>query len=172
MPLNPARHEFFRAGVGIVLSDGRGRVLALERSDRAGAWQMPQGGLDRGETIHAAALRELYEETGLAGAAIAIVAEHPEWLCYELPPDRRNLKLGRGQVQKWVLASYAGDPDAIDLDAAPDDEFQSFRWMPLEDLVEIVAAFRKPVYRRLLAEFGPRLSTARPPEPPSASAPS
>lgn len=155
------RAPFFRASVGVVVARDDGRVLALERSDVPGAWQLPQGGLDAGETPLDAALRELAEETGLPAAAVRLEAEHPDWLAYELPPERRRKRTGLGQVQKWFLFRFAGDEAAIRPADVEHPEFSTWRWMPLARLAEETVAFRRPVYRRLVEAFGPRLADPR-----------
>ncbi|MFW6089679.1 MAG: NUDIX domain-containing protein, partial [Gemmatimonadota bacterium] len=93
--------EYFRAGVGALIVDGSGRVLACERADVPGAWQLPQGGLRSGEDPLEGALREVEEETGVARGELELLDRHPEPLVYELPPEARSPKTGRGQVQYW-----------------------------------------------------------------------
>ena len=147
--------QFFRANVGIVVSREDGHVLVFERRDKPGQWQLPQGGLDVGEEPLEAALRELQEETGIAPGRVELMAEHPDWLAYELPPDRRRPKTGRGQVQKWFLLRFLGTDSDIDL--APDtgkrQEFSAFRWIALEDLVDSVWEVRRPIYAALVEEW-------------------
>ncbi len=144
-----ARTQFFRANVGVVVHDGAGRVLAFERADAAGAWQLPQGGLDKGEEPLEGALRELEEETGIPRSAVELEAEHPDWLAYELPADKRTKKLGRGQVQKWFLFRLVGPESAI----APGEEFSDWKWVTLDALIDEVVEFRRPIYRRLRELF-------------------
>jgi putative (di)nucleoside polyphosphate hydrolase len=149
-----ARSQFFRAGVGICVLDPDGRVLALERHDLPGAWQLPQGGLDVGEEPADAAPRELYEETGLSWDSVRLLGEHPRWLAYELEPGMRLSDTGRGQVQRWFVVRLL-DPDAeIDLgrlDARKGrPEFRAYEWIGLDELLDRAAPFRRPVYEELV----------------------
>jgi putative (di)nucleoside polyphosphate hydrolase len=145
------RNEFFRAGVGAIVTDGRGMVLAFERADAAGAWQLPQGGLLSGEEPLSGVLRELQEETGLGAGEVELLARYPEPLVYELPEEKRTAKTGRGQVHFWFFFRYTGDGGKLHLPAP--GEFRAWRWQSLADLVEEVVEFRRPVYRRLVQGF-------------------
>ena len=141
---------FFRANVGACVTDGKGRVLALRRRGVSeAAWQMPQGGIDDGETPREAVQRELEEETGLRASEVDVVAEFPEWLVYELPSEYRRPKVGWGQAQKWfLLRASAG------VSVKPDGkEFDAFEWLSPDELLSRVVAFRQPVYQRLFAAW-------------------
>jgi putative (di)nucleoside polyphosphate hydrolase len=146
------RSQFFRANVGIVVARADGCVLAFERSDKPGQWQLPQGGLDEGEEPTEASLRELHEETGITPELVELLAEHPDWLAYELPPGRRRSKTGRGQVQKWFLYRFLGSDADIDLSPPKGErqEFSAFRWVPLPDLLDEAWEVRRPIYGALL----------------------
>jgi putative (di)nucleoside polyphosphate hydrolase len=146
----------FRANVGAVVADARGRVLALQRSGRVGAWQLPQGGLDEGEEPPQAALRELEEETGLSADDVELVAEHPRWLAYELPEEFRNSRTGRGQVQKWFLFRLR-DGTEIDLSRAEAGEFDDHKWTTLRALAAEVWFVRRDVYEQLADAFAQNL---------------
>jgi putative (di)nucleoside polyphosphate hydrolase len=141
----------FRAGVGIVVLNTRGWVLALERSTVPGGWQLPQGGIEDGEEPIEALWRELREETGLTADDVEVIAELPEWLGYELPAPYRSAKTGRGQVHKWFLLRAGADDLPVRTDTTPETEFRAWRWVDLAKLAEQTVAFRQPVYRRLAA---------------------
>ena len=143
--------QFFRASVGAVIVNTAGEALAFERDGIAGAWQLPQGGLEAGEEPLDAVIREVFEETGIDAGDLALLAEHPRLLSYELPVEMRSRKTGRGQTQRWFLFRYDGNPDAIELPA--DGEFSAWRWMPLRQLAETTVAFRQEVYRELADSF-------------------
>ncbi len=145
----PAR--YFRAGVGAVIADHSGRVLALERSDYRGAWQLPQGGLEKGETPVDGVFREIEEETGLKRRSLKLVTQYPELLVYELPRNAQSKKTGMGQVQYWFFFETKGNPPRI---RKPRGEFRAARWISFDKVVSGVAPFRKPVYRKLRAHFG------------------
>lgn len=142
----------FRAGIGIIILNDEGKVVALERSRPAGAWQMPQGGIEGDEGLHDTLWRELWEETGLTTEQVQIVRQSPEWLGYELPLEDRKPKTGRGQVHKWFLLRPVVTELPIDLNVSndPDPEFIAWRWMVLAELASQVVSFRQPVYRRLI----------------------
>lgn len=144
--------QTFRANVGIAVARADGLVLALERIDQPDRWQMSQGGLNVDEEPVEASLRELREETGLRPEHVELVAEHPAWLAYELPPGRRRDKLARGQVQKWFLYRFLGGDADIDLSPPTGErqEFSAFHWVPLSDLLEEVWEVRRPIYGALL----------------------
>lgn len=142
-----------------MVCDELGRVLALERTDHPGAWQLPQGGIEQDEDAPTAMWRELSEETGLTPADVELVHEVPEWLGYELPPESRSDKTGRGQVHKWfVLRASDGATLQIRLDAGEEPEFCRYRWSEPSDVVPAAVSFRQPVYWHLM-EVLARLAT-------------
>jgi putative (di)nucleoside polyphosphate hydrolase len=142
-----------RAGVGILVSDGTGRVLAIERRDHSGSWQLPQGGIEEDETPREAALRELREETGLRPADVELVREARLWIAYVLPEKLRSKKTGWGQAQKWFL--FRTRSAGAKRRARPGDrEASRVAWKPLSEVVRKVVAFRRPVYEWLAGEFG------------------
>ena len=153
-----AKHQTFRAGVGIIVKNDEGDVLALQRAGQPGAWQLPQGGLAVGEEPLQAALRELREETGLHTEQVELMAEHPLWLAYELPAKVRSKKTGRGQVHKWFLFRLK-DPSCA-IDEIRSDELDSARWMSLPALAAATWEVRRPVYRQLAEHFAGSLRPA------------
>ena len=141
-----------------MLTDGSGRVFCARRIDTPDAWQMPQGGIDRGETPRDAALRELKEETGTDDAVF--LAESRDWLKYDLPPklaSRMWKGRYRGQAQKWFAFRFTGEDDAFDLTAHA-QEFDAWRWATPTEILAAIVPFKKPVYQAVLAEFADHLS--------------
>jgi putative (di)nucleoside polyphosphate hydrolase len=138
-----------------MLLNPQGGVFVARRADLPGeAWQMPQGGIERGEDPRTAALRELAEETGINRAEI--IAESIGWLSYDLPAEvlARTWRGGRwrGQRQKWFLMRFTGSDRDIDLGAAH-PEFDAWKWVPIRDLPRLVVPFKRQVYLDILAEF-------------------
>ncbi len=133
-----------------VVVNSSGQVLAFERSDVRGQWQLPQGGIDRGETAAAAAWRELHEETGLSADQVDLVAEYPEWTAYEWPAEIQDR--GRlGQCQRWFTFRVRDD----DVQPVPDGhEFVDWAWVEAGWLVDQVVEFRQASYRRVLLGGG------------------
>jgi putative (di)nucleoside polyphosphate hydrolase len=144
----------YRDGVGIVLFNGAGRIFVGRRIDQsAEAWQLPQGGIDPGETALSAAWRELKEETGTDKAEI--VAESRDWLYYDLSAELRpKVWRGRyrGQRQKWFAARFVGTDKDIDIGTAQ-PEFDAWRWVALDQLADLIVPFKRTLYRRVVAEF-------------------
>ncbi|WGF87332.1 RNA pyrophosphohydrolase [Marinivivus vitaminiproducens] len=150
----------YRRGVGLVLTDGRGRIFAGERLDTPGAWQMPQGGIDRGEEPRVAAVRELFEEIGTDRATI--LTESPLWYRYDFPEELGRRLWGgryRGQAQKWFLLRFDGKDADIDI-AGHHPEFSRWTWLPPADLLDAIVAFKRPVYETVLALFADQLPLA------------
>jgi len=151
----------YRPGVGVMLIDRGGRIFAGQRRDAAGpAWQVPQGGIDAGESPRAAALRELEEETGVPAALVEVLAEAPGWLAYDLPADLVGTTWGgrfRGQRQRWFLLRFTGQDADIRLDGAH-PEFSAWRWLTAAELLAAIVPFKRDVYARALAAFAPHLA--------------
>jgi putative (di)nucleoside polyphosphate hydrolase len=157
--LDPTRP--LRRGVGIMLVNRDGWVFVGQRCDISGeAWQMPQGGIDPGETPQAAALRELQEEVGTANADVVAVTQ--DWLGYELPSGllaKIVYPHFYGQAQQWFLMRFRGADDEINVTTAH-PEFSDWKWIPPERLLDLIVPFKRDVYRRVLNEFAPLLQVA------------
>ena len=142
----------FRAGVVAAVLNSRGEVLVFERSDVPDAWQLPQGGIDLGETPRDAAWRELGEETGLGETDVELVREHPDWVVYEFPEEIRSAGKRLGQAQRWFFFRARSD----DVCPRPDGvEFVAWRWAEPAWLMEHVVEFRRQAYRTALASLLP-----------------
>ena len=148
------RVEGYRPGVGVMLLDGTDRVFVGRRIDIAGNnWQMPQGGIDKGETPRQAALRELHEEVGTDKAEI--IAESKGWLSYDVPAElTRRLWRGRyrGQRQKWFAMRFLGRDEDIDLHTHH-PEFDAWKWVPAAELPHLIVPFKRQLYLDILTEF-------------------
>jgi putative (di)nucleoside polyphosphate hydrolase len=146
----PALH---RPNVGLMLIAADRRIFVGRRVGQPDAWQMPQGGVDRGETPVEAACRELYEEVGTARALL--LRESRDWICYQVPEALRPVHWkGRwhGQAQKWFALAFTGRDADIDV-AAHDREFDAWQWVRADELPELIVPFKRPVYDAVLKEF-------------------
>lgn len=145
----------YRPCVGMMLFNDDGLVFTARRCDTPGdAWQMPQGGIDEGESLEQAALRELEEEIGTNDVRILDRTEEP--LFYDLPKELRGKVWGggyRGQAQHWFAMRYLGRDGDIDL-SGPPREFEAWRWTPLAELPGLIVPFKRPVYEKLVDRFG------------------
>lgn len=141
----------FRANAGIAVLNPKGQVLAVERGDAPGAWQLPQGGIDPGETALEAAYRELQEETTLTPDAVELVGEYPDWLVYELPVAFRRPKTGLGQAQRWFvfrLTAQAARQFKVG-NLPPGGENRALAFMDFAEVARKIPAFRRDVYAKL-----------------------
>lgn len=151
----------YRPCVGVMLINPAGLIFAGRRIDStAPAWQMPQGGIDDGEKPKAAALRELWEETGLTDDLIEFVAKSHGWVTYDLPPELLGKVWGgkyRGQRQKWFLFRFTGRDDQVNI-ATDHPEFSEWRWIGAEEMVASIVPFKRAVYEEVIRSFRGYLS--------------
>ena len=146
----------YRRGVGVMLLNHKGEVFVGARIDNTDeAWQMPQGGIDKGEEPWATALRELEEETGIPPHLIERIAECPERMKYDLPDELQGKLWGgkwKGQDQDWFLARFLGRDSDVNIDTE-DAEFRDWKWIEPAQLPELIVPFKRELYRRLLQDF-------------------
>lgn len=151
--------EGYRANVGIVITNDKQQVLLAKRS-KQDAWQLPQGGIDFGESELNALFRELNEEIGLSAEHVSVLAKTPKWLRYDLPDyhiKRQQKPMCIGQKQVWFLLRLVSDENNIKLDTHTQVEFDDWTWVdywrPIEDVVD----FKKPIYEDMLKALAPVL---------------
>jgi putative (di)nucleoside polyphosphate hydrolase len=164
---HPAKAEDlpYRPCVGIMVLNREGLVWAGRRiaegnSEYDGSpqlWQMPQGGIDKGEDPLPAAYRELYEETGMR--TVTLLAESRGWINYDLPAHLIGIGLKgkyRGQTQRWFAFRFEGDESEIAINPPPGGhhaEFDSWEWKPMRELPKLIVPFKRAVYDQVVAEF-------------------
>ena len=147
-------HLAYRPCVGIALFNAQGKVFVGERIDTPNAWQMPQGGMDEGETAAQTALRELAEETGTNKVEIIKIADKK--IRYDLP-DHLITKFWdgqyRGQEQTWVAARFTGTDADINLNAFEPVEFRAWQWVDLPNTLDLIVPFKRDIYRDVIDMF-------------------
>ncbi|MBB3236099.1 RNA pyrophosphohydrolase [Phyllobacterium endophyticum] len=155
----------YRPCVGIMVLNRQGLVwtghrIVIANDEMDGStqlWQMPQGGIDLGEDPEPAALRELYEETGMK--SVSLLAEAPNWINYDLPPHLVGVALKgkyRGQTQKWFAYRFEGNENEIAINPPPGGhtaEFDTWAWKPMTQLPDLIVPFKRKVYEEVVAAF-------------------
>ncbi len=155
----------YRPCVGVMILNREGLVWAGRRipignseyDGSAQLWQMPQGGIDKGEDPLEAAYRELYEETGMK--TVSLLGEAKDWINYDLPPHLIGIGLKgkfRGQTQRWFAFRFEGDDSEIAINPPPgghEPEFDAWEWKPMAELPDLIVTFKRKVYEQVVAEF-------------------
>jgi putative (di)nucleoside polyphosphate hydrolase len=161
----------YRPCVGVMLLNRDGlafigrRVDGPEHIDPIHAWQMPQGGIDKGEAPWQAALRELREETNIR--SVKRLGEIAGWLNYDIPRELIGKAWKgkyRGQTQKWFALRFTGADSEIDVehpDGTSHAEFAAWRWEPVQNIPNLIVPFKRPVYERVVAEFAKYASASK-----------
>jgi len=149
-----------RPNVGLVLFNADGLVWVGRRNgaDEPWRWQFPQGGIDPGETPQDAALRELFEETGIKPDQVEEIGRIEHWIAYDYPPEVRDdprfaRKRLLGQKQRWFAYRFLGQDSDFDLEAHGEVEFDAFRWTRLEETADGIIPWKRPVYEQVIEHF-------------------
>lgn len=153
----PPPPKLYRPNVGLlVLNQDKLAWIGRRRGFRGSfCWQTPQGGIDKGEDVLDAALRELTEETGIKSKHVEVLERNDEWLCYDFPESMRKNKLNnyRGQAQVWFALQFNGEDNHIRLDGHSQIEFDEWRWEKLAMLPDLVVPFKRGVYLKMAERF-------------------
>ena len=152
-----ADHSDYRPNVGVVLFNSGGLVWYGRRHATPGPhnWQFPQGGVDKGEDLLDAAVRELREETGVT--SVELLGRTEDWILYDFPPEARNNPKAwrgfKGQKQMWFAFRFTGPDSEIDLAAQDEVEFDAWRWGDLSDACELIVPFKRDAYAQVVKAF-------------------
>ena len=151
----------YRPCVGVMLINAQGLIWTGQRLDSPSpAWQMPQGGIDAGEPPQDAALRELWEETGVTPDLVTLIDKTKDWVTYDLPPELLGKVWKgkyRGQKQLWFLLRYLGRDDQIRIDRAH-PEFAAWKWIGAQEMCDAIVPFKRAVYDEVVQTFRGHLS--------------
>jgi len=164
MPKKPLFEDLpYRPCAGLCVINTQGHVFigrrldGLEHIDATHVWQMPQGGIDEDEKPYPAALRELYEETSIK--SVQLLGEVKGWVAYDIPKVIGSKAWSgkyRGQKQKWFALLFTGDDSEIDIETPAGGhkpEFGEWRWVPMQELPDLVVPFKRKSYERVVKEF-------------------
>jgi putative (di)nucleoside polyphosphate hydrolase len=154
-----SKAQSYRPCAGIMLANRDGQIFVGKRIDNPGvdAWQMPQGGIDEGEDPHDAAIRELFEETGIPSQLVDILAQSAAEYYYDLPKELvGKIWNGKwlGQRQWWFLVRFKGEDSDINI-ALKNPEFSHWQWVDAAQLPQLIVPFKKRLYEQIVEEFAP-----------------
>ncbi|HEY5410458.1 MAG TPA: RNA pyrophosphohydrolase [Caulobacteraceae bacterium] len=174
VPTGEVELSLYRPNVGVLLFNAEGRVWLGRRVNTPGPhnWQFPQGGVDKGEDLYPAALRELQEETGVV--SVAWLGRTEGWITYDFPEGYKGSKIARGwrgQKQVWFALRFTGEDAEVNLMAHRHVEFDAWRWAEIDEAQDLVIPFKRGAYEQVIAAFRRFTDPAAPPdEPPAAAA--